>query len=110
MRSIRIEVVTPPLEDDRVELVTWSSARATLAASRRMSLEGDAGGRVELDSTWIHLGADGRPARLDDFGPYAESAERGVSPRRDSSSRAGDLRRDRALAPRARPTPTSSAT
>jgi acyl-ACP thioesterase len=74
MRSIRIEVVTPPLEDDRVELVTWSSARAALAASRRMSLEGDAGGRVELDSTWIHLGADGRPARLDDFGPYAESA------------------------------------
>ena len=38
-----------------------------------MSLAGDRGGRVELDSTWIHLGPDGRPARIDDFGPYAES-------------------------------------
>ena len=75
VRSIRIEVLAPPLEDDRVELTTWSSGRAAVAASRRMSLEGDAGGRVELDSTWIHLGRDGRPARLDDFGPYAESTQ-----------------------------------
>jgi acyl-ACP thioesterase len=73
VRSIRIDVLAPPLEDDRVALTTWSSGRAAVAASRRLSLEGDAGGRVELDSTWIHLGSDGRPARLDDFGPYAES-------------------------------------
>ena len=39
-----------------------------------MSLAGDRGGRVELDSVWIHLGRDARPARIDDFGPYAESA------------------------------------
>lgn len=64
----------PALEDDRVELRTWSSARASVAASRRLSLAGDRGGRVELDSTWIHLGPDQRPARIEDFGPYGESA------------------------------------
>ena len=64
----------PPVEDDRVELATWSSGRAALAAARRMSLVGDRGGRVELDSVWIHLGRDARPARIHDFGPYAEAA------------------------------------
>jgi acyl-ACP thioesterase len=39
-----------------------------------MSLVSDAGGRVELDSTWIHLGPDQRPARIEDFGPYGEAA------------------------------------
>jgi acyl-ACP thioesterase len=67
-------VEAPVLEDDRVELTTWSSARASVAASRRLSLAGDRGGRVELDSTWIHLGPDQRPARIEDFGPYGESA------------------------------------
>ena len=74
VRSIRIDVQEPPLGDDRVELATWSSGKASVAASRRMSLEGDAGGRVELDSTWIHLGSDQRPARIEDFGPYGEAA------------------------------------
>jgi acyl-ACP thioesterase len=74
VRHIRIEVVSPPVDDDRVELATWSSGSAPIAASRRMSLVGDRRGRVELDSVWIHLGPDARPARLGDFGPYAASA------------------------------------
>jgi acyl-ACP thioesterase len=74
VRHLRIEVVSPPVEDDRVELATWSSGSASLAASRRMSLVGDRGGRVELDSVWIHLGPDARPVRIGDFGPYAEAA------------------------------------
>jgi acyl-ACP thioesterase len=74
MRHLRIEVVAPLVDDDRVELATWSSASATLAASRRMTLSGDRGGRVELDSTWVHLGPDAQPARIGDFGPYAETA------------------------------------
>jgi acyl-ACP thioesterase len=73
VRSIRIEVLAPPIEDDRVELTTWSSGRGVLAAARRLSLVGDRGGRVELDSTWVHLGPDAKPARIEDFGPYAES-------------------------------------
>ena len=74
MRHLRIEVVAPPVDDDRVELATWSSGAGTLAASRRMSLAGDRGGRVEIDSVWIHLDADARPARIENFGLYAESA------------------------------------
>jgi acyl-ACP thioesterase len=73
VRHIRIEVLEPPVEDDRVELSTWSSGRAALAAARRMSLVGDRGGHVELDGVWIHLGRDARPARIADFGPYAEA-------------------------------------
>ena len=74
MRSIRIEVLAPPAADDRVELSTWSSGRASIAAARRLSLAGNRGGRVELDSVWIHLGRDAKPARIEDFDPYAESA------------------------------------
>ena len=86
MRSIRIDVLAPPVDDDRVELMTWSSGRGSLAAARRLSLAGDRGGAVELDSVWIHLGPDAKPARIDDFGPYAESAgARAVSTRLDLS-------------------------
>jgi acyl-ACP thioesterase len=74
MRHLRIDVLAPSVEDDRVELVTWSSGTATVAAARRLSLVGDGGGRVELDSVWIHLDADARPARIEGFGLYAESA------------------------------------
>jgi acyl-ACP thioesterase len=74
LRHLRIDVVEPPVDDDRVELATWSSGTGIVAAGRRLSLAGDRGGRVELDSVWIHLGADARPARIDGFGLYAESA------------------------------------
>lgn len=84
VRSIRIDVLAPPAEDERVELTTWSSGRASIAAARRMSLAGDRGGRVELDSVWVHLGPDARPAGIGDFGPYAEAtAGRVVSTRLD---------------------------
>jgi acyl-ACP thioesterase len=73
VRHLRIEVVSPPVDDDRVELATWSSGSAALAAARRMSLLGDRGGRVELDSVWIHLDREVRPARIGDFGAYREA-------------------------------------
>ena len=82
IRSIRIDVVEPFLEDSEVALVTWCSGVAALAAGRRWSLVGDSGGRIEVDSVWIHLGPDARPARLDGFGVYAEAtAGRRVSTR-----------------------------
>jgi len=74
MRHLRIDVEAAPIDDDVVELTTWSSGTASLAAGRRMSLVGDRGGRVELDSVWIHLGPDARPARIDGFDTYAEAA------------------------------------
>jgi acyl-ACP thioesterase len=71
IRSVRVDVVEPFLQDREVELVTWCSGVATVAAGRRWSLRGDGGGRIEVDSVWIHLGPDERPARLDGFGIYA---------------------------------------
>jgi acyl-ACP thioesterase len=95
-RHIRIEVLVPPVEDDHVQLATWSSGRASVAASRRLSLAGDRGGRVELDSVWIHLGPDQRPARIDDFGVYAESAgERTASTRLELAEPPGGAARVR---------------
>jgi acyl-ACP thioesterase len=82
IRSIQLEVIAPFAEDRAVELLTWSSGRGTVAAGRRWSLAGDRGGRAEVDSVWIHLDPGERPARLDDFGVYAESAgDRAVSTR-----------------------------
>jgi acyl-ACP thioesterase len=82
VRHLRIDVVAPLVEDDRVELATWCSGTATVAAGRRLSIEGDRGGRVEADSVWVHLGPDARPARIEGFGIYAEAAgPRVVSPR-----------------------------
>ena len=74
LRHVRIDVVTPPIDDDHVELTTWCSGTAAVAAGRRMSLSGDRGGRVEIESAWIHLGPDARPARIADFGTYAGAA------------------------------------
>lgn len=84
IRRIRVDVLAPFLEDQGVELVTWCSGVAALAAGRRWSLTGDRGGRAEVDSVWIHLGPDARPARIGEFGVYAEAAGgRRVSTRTD---------------------------
>jgi len=74
VRRIRIDVLRPFLDDRAVELTTWCSGVAAIAAGRRWSVTGDAGGRIEVDSVWVHLGPDQRPARIGDFGPYAVSA------------------------------------
>jgi acyl-ACP thioesterase len=64
LRSVRIDVHAPLLDDGSVAIVTWGSSLSSLAAGRRWSLSGDAGGTIEVDSTWIHLGPDARPARI----------------------------------------------
>jgi acyl-ACP thioesterase len=74
VRSMRVDVLAPFLRDSTVELVTWCSGLAALAAGRRWSVTGDAGGQVEVDSVWIHLDSQARPARIEDFGVYAEAA------------------------------------
>jgi acyl-ACP thioesterase len=76
LRAVRIEVLRPFLEDAAVEIVTWGSSFSSLAAGRRWSLTGDAGGVIEVDSTWIHLDRDARPARIGaGFDGYAEAAQ-----------------------------------
>ena len=74
VRRIRLEVREPLLHDRELELVTWCSGVASIAAGRRWAVIGDRGGRVEVDSVWIHLGPDQRPARIESFGVYAEAA------------------------------------
>ena len=92
VRRIRIEVRAPFLSDREVGLVTWCSGLAAIAAGRRWSLEGDRGGRIEVDSVWIHLGPDQRPARIESFGVYAEATGgRPVSTRLELSPPAGDV-------------------
>jgi acyl-ACP thioesterase len=83
VRRMRVDVIEPFLADRSVELVTWCSGLATLAAGRRWSLTGDRGGRIEVDSVWIHLDAEQRPARIAHFDAYAQAADgRSVSARR----------------------------
>jgi acyl-ACP thioesterase len=76
LRSIRVDVLSPPVEDRSVEITTWGSGFSALAAARRWSLRGDAGGSIEVDSVWVHLGPDARPARIGEgFDAYQEAAQ-----------------------------------
>lgn len=76
LRSVRIDVLAPFLDDREVGILTWGSGLSALAASRRWSLTGDSGGSIEVDSTWIHLDGDARPARIGSgFDDYAEAAQ-----------------------------------
>jgi acyl-ACP thioesterase len=80
VRRIRVDVIAPLLRDRELELTTWCSGVAAIAAGRRWSVLGDAGGRIEIDSVWIHLDPELRPARIGDFGPYdVAAAGRSVS-------------------------------
>lgn len=74
VRRYRLDVLVPFSGDREVEVATWCAGTAPLAAGRRTSVTGDAGGRLEADSVWIHLDRDARPARIDGFGVYAEAA------------------------------------
>jgi acyl-ACP thioesterase len=74
VRHIKVDVLVPFLSDRAVELETWCSGEAAVAAGRRWSLRGGEGGSIEVDSVWIHLDAEARPARLVHFGAYAEAA------------------------------------
>ncbi len=76
LRAVRMDVIAPFLADSRVEILTWGSSFSSLAAGRRWSLRGDAGGAIEVDSTWIHLDGDARPARIGPgFDGYADAAQ-----------------------------------
>jgi acyl-ACP thioesterase len=76
LRSVRVDAPAPLLEDRALEVATWGSGLSSLAAARRWSVSGDAGGSIEADSVWVHLGPDGRPARIGaGFDGYREAAE-----------------------------------
>jgi acyl-ACP thioesterase len=84
VRKTEIDVAAPFTDDTRVELATWCSGVGAAAASRRYSVAGDRGGRIEAESVWIHLDWELRPLRLGErflavFGPSAGA--RGVATR-----------------------------
>ena len=63
----------PLLADRELEVVTWCSGLAAIAAGRRWSVTGDRGGRIEVDSVWIHLDPAQRPSRIEGFEIYGET-------------------------------------
>jgi len=77
VRRTHVDVEAPFRSDAAVELRTWCSGVAGAAAARRYSLAGDAGGRIEAESVWIHLDHDLQPLRLGErflavYGPSAD--------------------------------------
>ena len=79
LRSAQVDVIAPLLHDREVEIVTWCSGVAAIAAGRRWSVVGDAGGHIEVDSIWIHLDSEQRPTRVGEFGPHTGSARARVA-------------------------------
>lgn len=55
VRRTDIDVVQAMHSDLFVDISTWASGVGARWASRRSSLTGDAGGRIEVESTWVHL-------------------------------------------------------
>ena len=75
----RVEMLVPefPVFRQQVDVITWCSGIGARWAERRVRIEVvDGPGRVEAAVLWVHLDAEGRPARLperfDDL--YAEAA------------------------------------
>lgn len=76
VRRTELDLVQPFLDDTALELTTWCAGVAAAAATRRTSLTGDRGGRIEAEMVWIHLGRDLQPERLGErfLAVYGESA------------------------------------
>src|SRR5262249_23379615 len=74
VRRIRIDILRPFLADGEGQPKTWCRGVGPVAAGREGAVTGNAGGQAEVDSVWIHLDAGANPARIVDFGVYAEAA------------------------------------
>lgn len=76
VRRTNLHVTRPFLEDTAVELETWCSGTGASAALRSTTLTGDRGGRIEAEMTWINLGPNLQPLRLEArfLAVYGESA------------------------------------
>jgi acyl-ACP thioesterase len=75
VRSTVIEVHAFPVFREPLTLTTWGSGLGSRWAERRTSVIGEAGGRIEAASVWVHVDlATGRPKKLlpgfeDVYGP-----------------------------------------
>jgi acyl-ACP thioesterase len=78
VRRLYLAVEQAPVFQERVQLATWCSGYGGRWAERRTTITGDAGGRVETVTLWVHVDpATGRPLRLgeDFFALYGEAAQ-----------------------------------
>ncbi len=67
VRKTVIEVQQFPRYLEALELATWCSGTGSHWAERRISMVGEAGGRVDAATTWVHIDLDsGRPKRVPD--------------------------------------------
>jgi acyl-ACP thioesterase len=77
VRRVDMAVTEFPVFRSTVEVSTWCSGIGGRWAERRVRIRGvDAPGAVDAAVLWVHLDADGRPARLPDRfdALYAEAA------------------------------------
>ncbi len=76
VRRVDMGIDSFPTFRDMVTVSTWCSGIGGRWAERRVRIVGDGGGRVDAAVLWVHLDAQGRPARLperfDDL--YAEAS------------------------------------
>ncbi len=77
LRSSDLEIVTPPVYHESVELATFCSGTGPRWAERRTRLIGDRGALVDTAGLWVFIDRElGRPLPLDDdfHDRYGESA------------------------------------
>ena len=55
VRRAVVEVVRPPRWGEWLDLATWCSGTGGRWAGRRLSMVGERGGQVEIDTLWVHL-------------------------------------------------------
>lgn len=78
VRRALVDLAVPPRWGEQLDLATWCSGTGRRWAGRRLSIIGDQGGQVELDTLWIHLDRETlRPTRLPDVFVelYGEAAQ-----------------------------------
>lgn len=95
VRRTIIEVRAFPRYLEALRLATWCSGTGSHYAERRVQMLGDAGGRLEAASLWVHVDpVSGRPRRLSpDFDAVYRSASGGrrVKSRRLHGDPAGSV-------------------
>lgn len=65
VRTTTIDVIRPPRFAESMELTTFCGGMGRRWAERRLRVIGDAGGRIEVATLWVHVDAGtGRPKEL----------------------------------------------
>jgi acyl-ACP thioesterase len=55
VRRAVVDVLVPPRWNEWLDLATWCGGTGPRWAERRLTIEGDRGGHVEITTLWVHL-------------------------------------------------------